>query len=457
MLKRAWLYITRKKLKTCIMFLILFGIGTLLFSGIAVKKAAGISTEKVNQRIGTSFSIRNNLQYNLGTSRGSGNVPSDMIKSIEELDGVTKCVRRMAGVARFKNAELVEKPEAYGPYGELMEEEYKNALVFYSTSDSAYDVLFQMESISLSDGRHLQEDDEYTSLVHEDFAKANGLELGDKLIFMPFEDDYDNYNPATEPIETEIVGFFTGENATQVSYASELNENIILTDLQTMCAIYGVEKENASYDYATFFTENPKVMERVMKSAMEGGGDWINYELLSNGQKFKALADSADLLNGLVDKLLIGTFIVGALIVALVLFLWIQGRIKETGIMMALGISKSSIIFQYITELFIIAIVSIVLSFFAGQAVAQSIGDIFVQQSSESAVDTATGGMGAMLGADAETHMLIKTVDDIEVNVEVSDMIIVFVLEMLVIVVAVLVSSIPVMRLKPREILAKID
>ncbi len=457
MFKRAWHYITRKKLKTVLAFLILFCIGTLLFSGIAVKKAAAISAEKVSESIGSSFSIRNNPQYSMGNSRGAGTVSDQMIREIEELEGVTKCVRRMNGVARLENAKLVEKPELYGPVGGLMEAGFENALVFYGTDDSSMDSFFRMETIRLSEGRHITAEDTYTSMIHEDFAKANGLALGDELIFLPYENDYDNQNPATEPVRTTIVGLFEGETAILVSYADELNENIVLTDLQTMCTLYGTDKEQALYDYATFYTKDSGTMEQVMKEAMELEGDWVSYQLLSESRKFQTLGDSAIMLEALVDQLLIGTFAVGALILGLFLFLWIHGRVQETGIFLALGISKLSVILQYITELLLIAVLAVGMSYFAGQAAARSVGNLFIEQSSEQAVGEATGGMGAMLGTDVETTMLIKTIDDLQITVEAADVLAVAGLEAMVIIVAVLASSIPILKMKPREILSKMS
>ncbi len=457
MFSRAWRYIIRKKAKSLIMLLVMFAISTLLFSGIAVKKASDMQSDNIDENIGVSFSIRNNLQYNLGTQSGRGNVPAEMINNIEAIDGVNKCVRKMTATARMNNALLVEKPESYGPYGQLMEEEYRNAVMFYGTSNSSLDSLFLMDSIELCKGRHLTENDCYVSLIHEDFAKENGFDIGDKLIFSPFEGDYDNHNPAQNPVETEIVGFFKGENTAQVSYADELNENIIMTDLQTVYTLYGVDENNAIYEYATFFTESETARRNAMTSALNTDGDWLSFELLSDSQKYKALSDSALLLGNMVDKLLIATFSVTLIVITLVIFLWIRERTHETGIFMSLGISKASIVFQYIAELAMITVVAIALAFFASKGVAQYIGNSFVESSSQSAVETAVDGAGGMLGADAETQTLIKTVDNISVNVKLSDVIVVFALQMAVVFFAVCVCSIPLFKLKPRQILSKLS
>lgn len=47
--KRGWLYVTRKKNKTILMFFILFSIATAILSGVAIQKATSITRNQINQ------------------------------------------------------------------------------------------------------------------------------------------------------------------------------------------------------------------------------------------------------------------------------------------------------------------------------------------------------------------------------------------------------------------------
>ncbi len=456
MFKRVWYYVTRKRVKTFLMFFLLFGIAALMISGLAIRKATTATREKVDQSIGTSFTVSNNMEFNLGTSRG-GTVPKELIEKISKVKGVTRTVRRMNGAARLVNAELVDKPEAYGPYAEETPEEYRNVLVFNGTDHSDMDSLFRMESIRLSQGRHIQEGDTYKALVHETFAKENHLKIGDKLIFEPFEEDEDNRNPSKEPVEMEIIGLFTGENASPVAYASELFENIIMTDLQTIWKLYGETEETAVYNRATFFTANADEMKAAMEEAEKSWSDWKNYKLLANEREYQVLRKSANTLEKMVNGLLIGTFLISAGIIVLVLFLWMRGRRKETGILMALGVSKVQIVFQYILELALIAIISLFLSFFTGKAMANSIGNLLVQKSSQNVTSAASAQMSFMLGADADSSALVKTIDEIQVTVEPMDLVIVAGVEFGVILFGILLSCTPMLKMKPKEILSQMS
>lgn len=50
--KRGWLYVTRKKNKTILMFFILFSIATAILSGVAIQKATSITRNQINQSMG---------------------------------------------------------------------------------------------------------------------------------------------------------------------------------------------------------------------------------------------------------------------------------------------------------------------------------------------------------------------------------------------------------------------
>ena len=59
--ERAWLYITRKRGKTLIMFCILFAMASGILSGISIKKAAQAAMQQARESVGGSFTM--NLNY----------------------------------------------------------------------------------------------------------------------------------------------------------------------------------------------------------------------------------------------------------------------------------------------------------------------------------------------------------------------------------------------------------
>lgn len=448
MFGRVLHYITRKWAKSLIMLLILVGVGIMFFTGISVQKSAKISLDNASEKAGSSFIIRNNLQFNIGAT-GGGNVPEKVIDDIASLDTVIKSSRRMISSASMLNATLLEKPELYGADGFILPEGMQNSLYIYGTDNSAADRLFAVETLRISEGRHINNESTNAVLIHEGFATHNGFKLGDTITFSPYQG---NNNISVDAL---IVGIFGGESATKVSSAYDLNENIIYTDLQTARTIDEVSEENSVYDHASFYTKNNDDMQKAMADAIGTGVDLKMYELIAGDSQFGTLMESATVLAELVDNLVVWSFIIGALLVSFVLFIWIRGRLKETGILLSIGKSKLSVISGYALELIIIAVAALFISYFCGRLVAQNIGDIFSAQAAESAMENVSGNVG-MLGSDADSSALIKTAT-LDVSVQGADILIVFALMIAVILVAVAVSSVNIIRLKPRELLSKMS
>lgn len=453
MLKRVWYYVTRKKMKTLIMALVLFGISVAMLSGIAIKKAMEVSTDKLYDEIGAGFTVVNNMMYNMGTSKGAGNIPREMVDELDKLSGVKDSVKRMHGMADLVNAEKI-------PLSSNMSEsdqQYIKTIDFLGIDKSEYDSKFLAGTLKLTQGRHLESKDKFKTIVHEDFAKKNNLKIGDVLKMKASEYDIDNTKPSKEVMELEIVGLFSGTNLKTPQFMEEMSENVILTDLETVRTLYNFTEKNEIYHDATYFAESPKTLDSTMKKAEKLPLDWKNFTMRATGSEYAALSRSVEGMDKLVNTLLIGACVVGVAVLSLILFLWIHGRTKETGIMMALGISKRTILLQYVLELLLIAVVSFTFAFFAGKQTAQSIGDRFVQQSSQNAVRSVNQEAGGMIGADMESSALIKTIDKIDVSVDAKDMIAVCGLGVVVIIISVSLSSIPIIRMKPKEILSQMS
>lgn len=453
MLKRVWYYVTRKKLKSLLMALVLFGISAALLSGIAIKRAVEVSKEKLYKDIGAGFTVSNNLQYNLGMSNGGGNIPRAMLEEIGSLKEIKDFVWRMKGIAELGNAEMLELPGESAMYEGFP----SNVVDFMGVSKSALDSKFRSGTLQLTQGRHLEESDKYKAMVHEDFAKANHLKPGDTLKMKASRYDLNHTTPSSKTIEAEVVGLFAGKNVLPPNVREELYENIIMTDLATVKTLYHYTEETEIYQDAVFFAKNPGELEKLMKAVYKLPLDWKNYQAVENGSEYAAITTSVEGMNQMTKTMMAGAVITGAAVVTLLLFLWIHGRTKETGILLALGISKKEILLQYFLELLVIGAVSLTLAFFAGRQMAQSIGDSFLQKSSQKAVEAVHQEANGMLGADAETSGAVRTLEHLEVQIGFEDMAALCVFMVIVIFVSVCASFVPVMRRKPREILTQMS
>ena len=233
-------------------------------------------------------------------------------------------------------------------------------------------------------------------------------------------------------------------------------ENLLITDVDTIKTLYGYSDGNVKYTNATFNTDTD--VDKVTSKFKDIPADWNKYTIVKSEDTFLALSKSFDSLDKIINMVLIGAIIAGIIILSLVLAFWIQGRVHETGILLSIGVSKFNIISQYIIELLLISILAFGGSYFSSKVISQNIGNTIVAQASKQAVQDVQSGFGGFsLGNDVNSSLATRTVDEIDVKVEVEELIYVYVIGTVIIILSVMASSVSIIRLKPKEILSKMS
>ena len=455
---RAWRFVTRKRMKSAVMAFILLLMSTMILSGLAIKNATDRAAGEIGKKVQSAFVLENNARYNMGTPRGAGTVKNKDIEQIAKLDGVTGSVRRMDALVDLKNAKQIRLPGGVSDYDAKKEKEYGEAVNFMGVNDSEHELKFRTETFKLVAGRHITENDKFKVLVHEDFAKHNNLKLGSKLKVQANPYDPDNLQKSHESAEVEIVGIFSGKNSRKAAVRSELFENIFYTDLATTRKINKVNLDNEIYQNVTFFAKDISTMGRVLEQAKKLPVDWKMYQLTKSEQELAGITSTLSGIYGLVFGVMVLGMIVGIGVLALVLFLWINERRKEIGVLLAIGVSKTKIVLQFCLEILMIFVVSFGLSYFTSKAVAQNIGNDLVAQASKNTTKEINQSLrGGNFGADADSSVSTKTIDHIEVKVEPKLLVGTGIFGVITIIVSVLIAATPILKLKPKKLLMEME
>ena len=447
--KRAVLYITRKKKKSILMFFILFCIATAVLSGISIKKATSIARQNSSKETANTFEIQNNLATNF-----TGTMPESLVNKVSKVNGIKNYDASVQGIGLvFKQLQNVEPKNNTVQY---TDKQYKNLFPVEAHKFTEYDTKFMSKSFRLVEGRHLVEGDKNKVLVHKALAEKNNLKVGDRIIGTKDSLDYNASKDAPSEYDLEIVGIFESQNTDRMGSKLEIPENLILSDMNTLNALYGYSKGNSQYTSAVFNTN--KNVDDVISDVNKIQENWSLYNISKSYDTFLALSKSFDSLEKIVNMLLIGSIIVGIIVLSLVLAFWIQGRIHETGILLSIGVGKFKIISQYIIELLLISVLAFGTSYFSSKMISQNIGDAMVSQASKQAVQEVQQGFGGMsLGYDANTSLATQTVDGIDVDVSLKEVLYVYAIGATIIISSVMISSSSIIRLKPKEILSKMS
>ena len=113
--------------------------------------------------------------------------------------------------------------------------------------------------------------------------------------------------------------------------------------------------------------------------------DWELYDLIDNNGNLNTMAGNFNNLENISETMLLivagGSFI----ILFLIFLFWIRNRNNEMGVLLSLGVSKSKILFQIITEALIIGVIAVGISFAVAPATAQEAATYLVGQQEEQA------------------------------------------------------------------------
>lgn len=454
MIKNAFAYVTRKSLKSIIILIVIMLMSSLSLISLSIKDATDKASEKTFGNITNSFSMEINRQVNPGTPRGGGNVKGQDIKKITESPDIESYVKRINSVADLDGLDIIETQETLANQSPERAKNFKSTVMLTGVNESSKETKFVSGAYKLVEGEHLKNDDKNKILMHKDLAAKNHLKIGDKLKLKSNLFDADNEKQANETVEVTIKGLFDGHNNGGVSAAQELYENTLITDLNTAAKVYGNTEDTAVYQDATFFVKGNKKLEDVMKNLGKLDINWQEYNLIKSSSNYPALQESISGIYAIADKLFIGSLAFAGLVVALLLFLWMNARKKEIAVLLSIGMSKAKIFGQFVTELLLVAIPAYLGSFFLARFAGDKIGNNILQKVTGNIADKiAKQSASTGLGGGAEVDGFNKTLTSLDINISTKALMYVVIFMTIVLLISLIISSTNILRKNPKDLL----
>ncbi len=479
-IKRAFLYVTRKKGKSILLFFILLIMSTFVLTGLSTQKASQEAQKNLREALGGEFYVSVELSesnpYFRRVDDGEGAldlytelpVTRDMINAIMEIGGIEKYD---ASAQTLVSTNLTIFPGNVPLKGELNNKIYARTVA--GTENNSF---FQSGIMELTEGKHITGNESNAAVISRDMADQNSLQIGDSISLQ-----------ADEEAEVRIIGIYEIRKP-DPAYASvvtyEKLENQIFIDTSALQGLFG-DMPVGFYEVA-FSVYDPAQLDSIM-SEVKGLSaiDWRAFEVTADNQTYLDAAAPLQKLQALVSSIIWVIALVSTVILSLILAMWGRSRIHETGVLLSLGIGKMKIIGQYLAEVLMIAVIAFGCSYFTSSAVAGQLANGLLQQNipaseeqaagvtitkkdgfSEDVVvsikddsalsdmpsgqDTAPEVEVAADGAEADREQIRVTIDSY-------NMLQLYLIGIIVIILSVEISSLSVMRLKPREILSKMS
>lgn len=476
-IKRAFLYVTKKRGKSVLLFVILLVMATFVLTGLSIRKASEAAQLDLRQSLGGRFDIRvdwenspyvvkENVENNEADEESGKSSTSflqystvqftpDNITAIKTVSGVKYCSARQENLAPFEELSLF-------PGTVATDAKYKSHTKVLGVCSTEEDQLFTTGTLTLAEGRHISYGDSHVAVISQDLAKKSGLQVGDYITTHSYSVEDKAFTG--QEIRVQVAGLFTPHAVEQFGETVTTYDKIqnrIFVDLQTSVEIDG-GAVNYGFSAINVTIDDPQDMARVVDEVKALLGiDWKAFTIQADNEIYESAAAPLNALNELVITLLVVIVVVSAIILALILTLWTKTRIHETGVFLSVGMRKSSIIGQYLIEVLLIAVLAFGFSYFTSNAVAGQIGSHLLEQSIQTAPkddENGTARTAAVeVGADKLIQKPLPAKNGIQVSVGVDNLVRLYLIGFAVIIVAVSASSVTVMRLKPREILSKMS
>lgn len=453
-IKRTCFYLYRKKGKTAILFLLILTISTFVLACFSILYAAQDVAKQMRTSVGAAFHLRPGTGISVGdggnvqASSDDGPVITDAsINQILALQEVRLHNARNPGYAKSEQLSFIPGVghNADNNMGEVS-----------ANTHSALHPDFRDKNLELVAGRHITAQDECAVLISEEAAALSGLAVGDEIVLSPAGIGMENgifYNTlasSTVSATAQVVGIYR-TLVPQPDAAGQptagLAANKLFSD-HTLLNKLGLASAGRYTGGVSFFIGDPAAIDEIVTEARQMKSiDWGAFFLRKEDFAYGKIADGLAMIQKMVGILLTCVSIVSIAVLVLILAMRIRGRVHEAGILLSIGLPKRQIILQFIAEAMAVAIIAFALSFLLAGVISNAVqvrlfGDMQIEQLAKSLLSTeitpAASTAKALYTPAATTALL-------------------YLCQTAVIVLSVLASSMAIVKLKPRDILAKMS
>ena len=353
MIKNAIAYITRKRNRTLIIFIILTIVLSCLYSCLTIMKSSDEIEKALYESSNSSISI---------TKKDGKYFNVNQFKDIEKLKEIEEKIIQYDGLAKLKDAKVVSGEQRINR--EDLSDEFKNVVSLEATNNTKRNILFSSGVFTIKEGKNIGENDKNSIIVHEEFAKQNNLKLGDEVDLELLDIEKSG---KIKSHKFKIIGIFSGKKQeTYTGLSSDFSENMVFVDYSTSQEILNKSENNKIANKILMYSSSAESTDLALNKLKELKIDESKYFVQKDSNAFEESLESVSGIKHMIKIMTYSIMLGGIIVLSLILILWLRERIYEIGIFLSIGTSKIQIIMQFIFELLFISIPSIISSLFLG-------------------------------------------------------------------------------------------
>lgn len=337
--KRARLYISREKKRSLRLTLLFFVLAVFMLLCGWVHASMSQNAEILRKTIGATFRIEDDADGKL--------IDDNLIETIEGVGNI-----RYASGENLQTLYSESVMPVPGMYSGT-QDEARFMMSYYSGHYSALEQHFRTGTFELVEGRHITPEDEWSAIISCDLAEINGLSVGDffKAGFSPDTLVADS-NLSDELFSFQIVGIFeiVEDSSLGIQAEPSMQQNAVFIDATAGHAIDAGDIGHTRYRYgAVFVVDDPRNLDETL-SAVQSHLDMQHFDCIVDDAAYRESVQPLEQVETMMRILIGGLIVVGTIVLALVLLLWIRQRTHEIGIYLSIGLSKRNILLQFLAE-----------------------------------------------------------------------------------------------------------
>lgn len=432
LIKNSLRSLKRSPLRTTILILILAVSSTLSLVMLTVGGAYQNQLSSISSQIGNTITVRPAGFFGaMGGGEPLDETEVDQIGKIEHVVSVSKSVQ-----TRYSGDALVSaiQPGTLGNQtGQLPQNSDNETMIQrmaqrvgiqvmgYDTSVSKPELISGV-SVEVVEGRNftLGEDDANIAILGKDLATANNLAVGSKI----------NINNT----DVEIVGIFDS--------VQRFGNNAILMPIKTTERIFNITGVTEATVTVDNVNNEDAVVTEIRKIFDENTAD-----ITTSSSTYQRISGSLTNAINTSKLAMIISFIAAGVIIMFSVILMIRQKIKEVGILKAIGASNFRISFQFVLETFFISILGTLIGAILTFPLAQRVSSLLFSAGSMLSSGNLVGGQG-FIARSGFTRIG-------NINIAVSPEVFVYAI-LFAIAIAIIASIIPMLyisKVKPAEVL----
>ena len=398
-LKRAFLYDTRKRGKSLTLFLLFTLITIFVTISFSVLSATQAAATNLRETVGASFTLRGKPME----LSANGENYAMQFAPIFQQD-----IDLIAGSTEIKACNAQQSATATAS-GFIFPSGMPSGTISANTS-SVWNRNFTSGIVTLAEGQHITQGDQHVALVSRELAEENELQIGSELSFK---------NPAET---VKIIGIYESDPS------MEFDVDTIFTDHNTFWAL--TESEAGTYSgRVDFFVTDPARLETVMEQVKRDTPlQWEDYTIQEDAAEYDAIAYQLSTIGRLTTLLIVSAITVSMIVLFLILAMRIRGRVHEVGVLLAVGVAKRHIIAQFLVETTAILLLTFLFSCPVSYFAALQIGTF----------------LRDMIGV-------------VSIDLSAWKLLLQYGIEVLAVIAGVMMAAYPIFQLHPKEILSKMS